>query len=296
MNNRVTQSMMNTQLLRNLNLNMNRMDTWQNQLSTTKRINKPSDDPVGISYTMRYRSEIGATEQYKTNVNSAISWLENTDTTLGQIGDIFHKVRVLTVQAANSPNSEEALTAVQDEIIQLREQLISTANSHFNGKYVFNGQMTDIKPYDPDPLVHTDEGIIEFEIGIGVKMAVNVTGNEVFGEPTEDDNAFRVLDDLIIALGDADFQEISSILDRIDSRFDTILGVRTDAGAKVNRLELAGERLEDIKHNLTTLQSKTEDADIAEVIIQLKMAENVYQASLSVGAMLIRPSLIDFIR
>lgn len=296
MNNRVTQSMMSTQLLRNLNLNMNRMDTWQNQLSTTKRINKPSDDPVGISYTMRYRSEIGATEQYEKNVNSAISWLENTDTTLGQVGDIFHKVRVLTTQAANSTNSDEALIAIREEISQLREQLVSTANTHFNGKYIFNGQMTDVKPYDSDPLVLTDNGAIEFEIGAGVKIAVNVSGNDVFGELSEDDNAFRILDDLIIALTDADFQEISAIIGRIDSRFDTVLEMRTDAGAKVNRLELAGERLEDIKHNLTTLQSKTEDADIAEVIVQLKMAENVYQASLSVGAMLIRPSLIDFIR
>lgn len=297
MNNRVTQSMLSNLTLRNLHSNMIRMNKWEEQLSTTRRINRPSDDPVGISYSMRYRSELGANEQYKANVGAALSWLENTDTTLGQVGDLFHKVRVLTVQAANGTNSTEALQSIKSEFIQLREQLISISNTHFNGKYVFNGQMTDLKPYDPDnPLTNTDDGIIEFEIGVGVKIAVNVTGNQVFGSATADDNAFKVMDDLIIAIDGESSKEISDILARIDTRFDKMLQARTDAGAKTNRLELAEERLLDIGVNLKTLQSKTEDADMAEVITQLKMAENVYQASLSVTAMVIRPSLIDFIR
>src|SRR5690554_3639497 len=109
MNGRVTQSMMNSQLLRNLNLNTNRMNVMQDQIATGKRINKPSDDPVGISYAMRYRSELASNEQYQGNVDSAISWLENTDTTLGQVGDALHRLRELTVKAANGTNPEDAL-------------------------------------------------------------------------------------------------------------------------------------------------------------------------------------------
>jgi flagellar hook-associated protein 3 FlgL len=67
-------------------------------------------------------------------------------------------------------------------------------------------------------------------------------------------------------------------------------------GARINRLEMTQQRLEDLSINLQQLQSKTEDADIAEVVMQLKMSENVYQASLAVGARIIRSSLIDFMR
>lgn len=147
MSGRVTQSMMNTQLIRNLNLNMSRMDNLQNQLSTGRRINKPSDDPVGISYSMRYRSELAANDQYQKNVDSAISWLENTDKTLGQVGDVMHRMRELAVKAANGTNPQMALDAIKEEIGQLQSQLVDIGNTDFNGKFIFNGQMTNVAPY-----------------------------------------------------------------------------------------------------------------------------------------------------
>ncbi len=77
---------------------------------------------------------------------------------------------------------------------------------------------------------------------------------------------------------------------------NVMLGARADIGAKTNRIELAENQLLDIGINLQSLQSKTEDADLAVVITNLKTDENVYQASLAAGAKLIRPSLIDFLR
>ena len=65
---RITQTMINTQMVRNLGSNLNRMDNLQNQLATGRRINKPSDDPVGLSFAMRYRSELSANDQYQANV------------------------------------------------------------------------------------------------------------------------------------------------------------------------------------------------------------------------------------
>lgn len=296
MSGRITQSMMSTQLLRNLNHNMNSMNDLQNQLSTGRRINKPSDDPVGISFSMRYRSELAANDQYQNNVDTAASWLENTDTTLDQATNVLHRARELAVQGANSTNPEMAMDGIKAEVLQLRDQLVDIGNTKFKGKYVFNGQMTDVPPYESAAIADTDSGILRFEIGLGVKMAVNVTGNQVFGEATADDNAFKVLDELAAALNNNDNSEVSSLIGKIDSRMDAMIKERADAGAKANRLTFAGERLKDININLQSLQAKTEDADMAEVMTNLKMSENVYQASLSVGAKLIRPSLIDFLR
>jgi flagellar hook-associated protein 3 FlgL len=295
---RVTQSMLNSQLLRNLNNNMLRMDNLQNQLSTGRRINKPSDDPVGISYSMRYRSEISANDQYERNLNEAVSWMEYTDSVLGQAGDMLQRVRELSVQGASSSNPASALNSIQSEVEQLYEQMVATGNSQFNGKYVFNGQMTNLKPYDTAnaPAQGTDTAGINFEIGAGVKIPVNVTGEAVFGSPADNDNTFKVFQDLITALGTGDANAVSGVIGKLDSRIDQFLEVRADIGAKMNRMEHAGMRLSDINVNLQTLLSKTEDADISEVITNLKTGENVYQASLSVGAKLIRPSLIDFLR
>jgi len=295
---RVTQSMMSSQLLRNLNTNMRQMDNLQNQLSTGRKLNKPSDDPVGITYSMRYRSELSANEQYEKNADAAQSWLDFTDTVLGQAGDVFQRVRELAVQGANGTNTPESLNSIKSEIGQLYEQLVQIGNSEFNGKYVFNGQFTDVAPYTSASAATemTDAVHIQYEVSSGVKMPVSTTGNEVFGAPSDDDNAFKVLKDLISALDSADSSAVGDVLGKLDSRYDKFLEVRADVGAKTNRLEHAENRLKDININLESLQSKTEDADLSEVITRFLMSENVYRSSLSAGSKLIQPSLVDFLR
>lgn len=303
---RVTQGMINNQLLRNINTNLTRVHGHQNELATGRRINKPSDDPVGITYAMRYRSELSLNDQYSSNVAGAVSWLEYTDAMLSQANDVLQRVRELAVKASNETNPQQALDAVKSEMLQLREQLVSIGNSQFNGKYVFNGQLTDREPYTnvAASSAEVDKGEIKFEIGVGVQIAANVPGNKVFGEAFDpndpakanNDNMFRVMDDMIQYLEDGDITAVSAGLARLDQRMDMFLETRSDVGAKLNRIELAQARIDDININLQTLQSRTEDADLAEVVTNLQTDQNVYQASLSVGSKIISMSLVDFLR
>lgn len=316
---RVTQSMMNTQLLRNISNNLGRMNNLQNQLSTGKRINAPSDDPIGITFALRYRSELGANDQYTKNVDSAISMLQYTDTTIGQAGDVMQRVREILVQGANGTYEQTSLDSIKTEISQLYNQMIEIGNSQFNGKQVFNGEQTDDKPYSVmtleqpiDPLAvppqqkaynnATDNGSIQYELAAGMTMGVNLTGNEVFGDPiasdmdTSSDNVFQLLRRAYDMLSTGDQTGISNLIGQVDTRMSTMLTKRAEIGARVNRIEIIQNRLSDIGINLQTVQSKTEDADMSMVITNMKTEENVYQASLSVGAQLIRPSLVDFLR
>jgi flagellar hook-associated protein 3 FlgL len=298
MGTRITQNMLNTQLMRNLNSNLTRMNNSQNQLSTGQKINKPSDDPVGITFGLRYRSEISANDQYESNANSAVSWLDYTDVTLNQAGTVLQRARELTVQASNGTNSPESLQAIKKEIGQLTEQMVTIGNSEFNGKQIFNGQLTDKKPYTSATAENdaTDDQNINFELGAGVNIGISITGNEVFGKAGESDNVFKVLKDIQTHLDANDTTKLSNDIGALDKRIDGLLESRAVIGAKSNRIELIVDRLKDVGTNLVTLQSKTEDTDIAEVITQLKTDENVYNASLQIGTKLIQPSLLDFLR
>ncbi|MEK8131736.1 flagellar hook-associated protein FlgL [Paenibacillus filicis] len=301
---RVTQGMLNNQLLRNVNTNLTRMQGNQEQLTTGRRINRPSDDPVGMAFSLRYRSEQSATDQYKSNLDSAISALDYTDSMMGQANTVIQRVRELAVSGANGTNPQQALDSIRSEVDQLYTQMVSIGNSQFNGKYIFNGQMTDKAPYT-EATASTDKvdsGEHLLNIGVGVQIASNQTGHAVFGpaddpaNPGTKDNIFRVMKDLSAALGAGDTNEVSVLIARLDKSNDQFLEARADVGAKMNRMELAQSRLEDVGVNLKTLQTKTEDADVSEVITNLKMDENVYQSSLSVGAKIISATLVDFIR
>lgn len=75
---RVTQGMMSMQTLSNLNRNNSTRSDLSNQASTGRKINKPSDDPVGVTYSLRYRAELASNEQFQSNADAAVSWLDFT--------------------------------------------------------------------------------------------------------------------------------------------------------------------------------------------------------------------------
>ncbi|WP_046227671.1 flagellar hook-associated protein FlgL [Paenibacillus dauci] len=305
---RVTNGMKNNQLLMNLNRNARAMQNTQEQMSTGMKINRPSDDPVGITYSLRYRADVASAQQYQKNVDSSISWLEYNDTVLTQTNDVMQKLRELTVQAANDTNPQSALDSINSEVAQLKEQFIDIANSQLNGKYIFNGQNYNEKPYQfsigadgtqditNGASVQTDTGTVNYMVGDNIKLPINTTGNEVFGQTGETDNVFNLLNNISAALKNGDIKELSNQLANIDTRVEKVLKAQSEIGAKTNRVELMQSRLGDMETNLTSLQSKVEDADYAKLLVKSQTQENIYTASLSAGAKIISTTLVDFLR
>lgn len=314
---RITQSMVNSKMLSNLFANSNRLNELQLQASSGKVLNRPSDDPIALTFAMRYRSEMTDNEQYERNINTANSTLEFTDTTLSEVIDTTQRVRELMVQGASGSASDSSLKAIATEMKQLFSQFIDLGNSSFNGKSVFNGQSTLDKTY-PDtsydeamsvtphlPLaqnVTPDNTDVKLELSLNVTMKINTSAAKVFGDAvvpgleSESTNIFQVMTETIQALESGNSSAVSSLLGRLDQRMDKMLEQRSDVGARMNRLEYITSVFEASNLNLETMQSRVEDADLAEVLMNLKMQENAYQASLSAGAQMIRPSLVDFLK
>lgn len=241
-------------------------------------------------------------------MDSAVSWLDFNDTVMDQAGSVVQRLRELTVQAATGTNPQSALDSINEEVKQLKAQLVDISNSTLNGKYVFNGETYDVKPYDfptnadgsfdttNAASVVTDSGKINFIVGESIQLPINVTGNEVFGDTAEADNLFVIFNTISQALASGNQKELSNQLANIDTRTNKILAIRAEIGAKTNRVELMQGRLSDLEVNLTDLQAKVEDADYAELSIKSKIQENIYNASLSAGAKIISQSLVDFLR
>ncbi|MFF2483658.1 flagellar hook-associated protein FlgL [Paenibacillus sp. NPDC058071] len=296
---RVTSGMMQNQLMRNIHHNLSRMEHQQNTLTTGRKLNKPSDDPVGITYSLRYRSELAMNEQFEKNITSAKSQLDYTDNVLGQVNDLVQRAKELSVQALNGTNPQSALDAIAIEINQIYEQAVVAGNERFNGKYLFNGQFTDKQPYDAvnASTQDTDKAKVLIQMSTDISIPVNLTGDEIFGESGDADNLFKVLQDIQNALSPAkDNVALADAVRRLDSRYDGVVNIRSEIGARTNRVDLLDQRMQDLTLNLNALQGKTEDADMAETIMRFTQEQSVYQASLSTGAKIIQPTLIDYLR
>jgi flagellar hook-associated protein 3 FlgL len=289
--------MMQSQLLRNITNSVRKMGFDQNQESTGMKINKPSDDPVGITYALRYRSELSINDQYQRNIDAAKSSVDHVDTVLGNLTDIFQRVNEITTQGVTGTNPQSALDAISAELKQLGAATLSIGNDQMNGKYTFNGQLTDVKPYTTgNGNESTDDFSINYQLAAGVTVPINVTGNEVFGAAGDADNLFTVINGLQAAFSAGHQNVARDLIPQLTSRIDKILQTRSEIGARSNRIDLMDNRLKDLNMNLSELSSKTEDADMAEVIMKLQTDQNVYQASLASGAKIIQPSLIDYLK
>ncbi|KJS85389.1 MAG: hypothetical protein JM58_08730 [Peptococcaceae bacterium BICA1-8] len=295
---RVTQGVIIKNMLRNYSGGMSKMDKLSMQMSTGKRINKPSDDPAGVITALRLRTKLHQNEQFKKNVGDAISWMEGAESTFNSVTDLLQRVRELTVKGANGTNDESALSAIADEVKQLKDEVGNLANTTLDDRYIFGGTRTMDKPYDPTTgtWIGNTNGI-SYEISENIKMQVNFEGS-VFGVNSNNEpDMFTTLEKIVTDLEAGNFSELSGTdLEDLDKHINNLLGVRSEAGAKLNRLELVQTRLDDMEINYTKILSDNEDVDMAKLIIDLKNQENVYRASLAAGARIIQPSLADFLR
>ncbi len=419
---RVTNSMMVNNMMRNLNRNLTRMDKIQQNMASGKKFTNPSDDPIGVSRSLRLNTEVATMEQFKRNADDTQSWLSTTEMAVSNINTILKRASELTVQAATETNSINERSAIAQEITQLKNQLVQIGNTTYAGSYIFSGFKTD-KPllttegkYDVGGSELTLDEIIEVNVGIGDSIGANSVGQRVFGlysaaadldsmpadslkqkqsmtgnflnlttnpitvagnfiltnggtsatinlpnvpynnftDLTNDITAglsafggdvtvsvvdnklvFKSNEELVMqtgtlnvaVLGMSNNQKsvsrvnsgdssqlisvfnqlisdlngdntagISNALSRLEKQANSVNAIRAEMGVKMNRIELTTNRILDDTVNLRELLSKNEDADMAEVIMNLKMEENVYRSSLAGGAKIIQPSLVDFLR
>ncbi|MDR9853371.1 flagellar hook-associated protein FlgL [Paenibacillus sp. VCA1] len=296
---RITQSMMSSSMMNNLQSNYRRLDKTQEQLMTQRRLNRPSDDPVGVSSALKYRAEISSTTQFNENVQDADSWMKFSDTVMTEATQIVQRLSELAVEGGTDTVPPDARKNIAQEVDELYKQLVSLGNSQFKGKYIFNGERVNEQPYPDDPANQTyslDQGEVEYQIGAGIYVGVNTNGDKIFGASGDPSGLFKVVDNLKQALLGDSTTGIQAAIPALQKSLEKIITTQAEVGGKQNRLEFTLNRLDDLNLNYTSLQSKVEDVDMPSVISDLKTAESIYQASLDTMARIIRPSLMDFLR
>ncbi len=269
-------------------------------VSTAKRINNLSDDPVGLVSVLDLRSSISNLEQMDRNITMGSSWLTASESALTQINNIFSSTKVLTVAmaTANVGSTERANNA---NLVQgYLEEIISLANSTTGGRYLFGGTNTNATPFSLDSsgnMVTYSGNDIPFSINIGKDTVVPVgkDGKDIFGSNWDDSNIFKTFIDLKTSLENNDIAGIQDAMTKLDSHVKSMNGNIADIGGKTLRLDVKKEIITSLKLTDTERMSDLEDADMAEAIINLKSKEVAYSAALSSSAKLMQMSLVDYI-
>ncbi len=333
---RLSTFMIHNRLIATLQQNFERLYGSQEQLTTGKKINRPSDDIIGSARALDYRININAGEQFKRNIDEARSYLQATEGAVSSASVIFSRTRELIIEALNGEKSPSDREIIAKEVEELRRGLLDLANTRFKGRYIFSGFLHDRAAFDTAGNYQGDGNHTEVEISPEITVRENMTGPEVFAyiqsadesiqledgrflhylpgggttvnveiRASDDvtvldsfsyDNVFQMMDLLKAALESNDIDRVNALLGGVDHGHEQVLNVEAELGARLGLLDSEENRIDDSILDLRTVLSKTEDADIAEVVSEISKTEVALQALRQSGAQVMNQSLLDFLR
>ncbi len=168
--------------LQDLNSSLNQT---QEQISTGKRVNKPSDDPVAAARILKLDQELSRIETYQRNAGLAENRLQQEESTLASSVDIVQRVRELTVQAGNGSLSANDRKSISSEMKERLGQLANVANTRdASGEYIFSGFQGSTAAFGKDAsgswVYQGDEGQRVLEIDDGVTVPISDHGKGIF--------------------------------------------------------------------------------------------------------------------
>jgi len=292
---RVTQHSMSLNSLANVQASLNRTAKLQEQMSSGKLLNRPSDSPTGTVTSLSLRSQISAQEQYAANAQDGAAWLGTLDTALQSVGSALQRVRDLTVQAANTGTLDvNARQAMAAEITTLRDGLTGLANTTYLGRPVFGGTTAGGRAFDPTTYAYVgDSGTVTRRVDDRTQVSVGSDGAAVFGSGAS--SVFAFLDTLAADVV-SNPSALALDLTALDGRMGTVLNALTDVGVRTNQVEQAQIAAKNKALDLRATLSGVEDIDLPSVIIDLQLQETTYQAALAATAKVLQPTLMDFLR
>lgn len=291
---RVTDSIITRNLLDAINRSRDNMGTIQQEMSTGKRISKPSVDPQGYLKSQRFTETIDQNNQFISNIANARAWMDNSLQILTTLEDKITSVREIGIQSADMANSNvrDALANRLDGIIN---DTVSLANEKYMDKYIFGGSLTKgDDPFQYDGSVVTYSGnsdSITRRIAENQNLEINLPGQDLI-----DTGLF----DNMIALRDAlianDQDAIQTTLGNVEDTEKQLLNISSAQGSLMGQLDLTEQRLETANLNLSSNLSETEDTDLMEAIVRYNREEMAYKAALETTSGTLRLNLLDYLQ
>jgi flagellar hook-associated protein 3 FlgL len=299
---RITDKILQNSFLSNLSSSSERLYNSETKVLTNKKLNKPSDNPVDTLTSLTIRSKLSNIGQFKRNISSAKSLLQNTETVVSELTDIFNRVNSLTVQGASDNYGVSDRTSIASEVNQLIEQVFNLANNRSESSFTFGGTHNDTAPYqavrnDAGEIVSVQTtgsaGDINTVIGENIKLKVNINGEDLF---EKGQNIFNVLINIRDDLRSSNTQGLTAGITQISSASEKIINTQSIIGSLENRIDAASSRAEDDETNFTQYLSNVEDTDASQAIMDYQTELATLQSSLQAGARLLQPKLADFLK
>lgn len=278
------------------------------QLTTGQRIVNVGDDPTGSALIMDFQSSITRNKQYMAQIDTGTQLLTGTETALDSVNNSLTRLLELAQTGKSETSGATGRTAIASEVDAIGKDLVSTANTQQQGKYIFAGTKTTTMPFSGvvpanPPLNQTvgyqgDSNTIDLDVSISAKVTTNLPGNTVFYGPGGAGSAtdiFAATEALKTGLKNNDTAAINTAYDQLKAISSRINDTITDVGGRQAGMEGLKTGMSAYNASLTAIQGSIEGVDYPAAITDLTQESVAQQATLSVMAKNNSRSLFDYL-
>ena len=270
----------------------------QTEIATGKRINQPSDDPIGFGQSLSMKSSLSAIEQRLRNIQFGETRVNAADAALGEVSTVLSRIKQLAVQARSDTSEPIGRTAIATEIRQLQQQLVTLGNTQVSGQYIFAGTNTDQPAFVAGPgdsvTYQGNDEVQAVLVGDGETVQVALPGNQVFTGPDVD--LFASIKNLISGIETNDGDAIEAGIGNLETSIAQSAAAHGHIGALQNRLSGSAQSLEAFRDNVRTALSETEDADLARTLTEFSQQQVAFQAVAETTSRIFESTLLNFLR
>ena len=266
----------------------------QREVSSLKRVQRPSDDPSAASQVVAERTEQRQLDSFIDATPSVDARLRVADSVLSDTLNLLTTAQTKTAAANNSYVTQQQRDALALEIEGIRDTLLSNVNTQVKGAYIFSGTDLTDQPYTKDGL-----GVVQAYAGNSSNQILDIDRNRAvavtFDGDALVDTLFADLDALVTAIRSGDGAGMQAGMQQLQAAFERATAMQSRVGNDLSDLDEQQLRLDQMKRASETRRSGLEDANLAEAITNMSQAETAHSAALKAVAAANRPSLLDYL-
>ncbi|EZP55500.1 flagellar hook-associated protein FlgL [Sphingomonas sp. RIT328] len=279
-----------------------RASDLQTQISTGKKILKPSDDPAAAQQLAELDRKDADAAVYGTNITLASSLLDQADGVLSQISTQLTRATELATQAANGTQTDATRKLIATELTSIVGSLVGLANTkNVRGQPLFgsaSGGAAVIDNKDGTFTFPPDVEVSEVPIADGQTVQATESAKRIFALPGGTDNTLAMLSKLAATLnagGDVS-ASVATSLDQINQAVDQVADVSASVGARGARVDLQQQLLTSANTDRSELRGKIEQVDVTDAVVQLQQMMTALSASQASFSKLSSLSLFDYLK
>lgn len=286
-------------LLHEVNGVAERLKARQLEVATGKRVQVPSDDPAATVGIVSENATVQTLDRFARTADSAEARLRVTDSVLTNLVDELQSALTQAAAGRNSTLTQESRNATALAITGLRDSILSTVNTQYQGGYLFSGGRSTTAPYTKTGSTVSgyqgDTTIVSVDISRSRSVAVTVNGDAVL-RGTDASDVFSVLTSLATAVQNGDSNAIDQGIGALNRAFTRATEAQSRVGTDLAAIAEEQARLGETKRASNARRATLEDANLAEAISGMNAAQQSQQATLAVLGQTNRLSLLDYLR